>query len=69
VSTGGSFGSSSLQLEVGLGNATRISEISITWPIREQTVQALKDIQIKKYVRITEGNDTPEYSEARGVDL
>jgi hypothetical protein len=69
VSTGGSFGSSSLQLEIGLGDATRIVGIDIKWPKQDQTVQTLKDIQTRKYVRITEGNDTPEYSDVRGVDL
>ena len=37
VSTGGSFGASSLQQEIGLGAAVRVDELRITWPNREQT--------------------------------
>jgi hypothetical protein len=69
VSTGGSFGASSLQLEVGLGDATKIKEISIIWPNRDQSVQVLRDIQMKKYVRITEGNNTPEYADGAAVQM
>jgi len=32
VGTGGSFGSSSLQLEIGLGEATRIVDLEVVWP-------------------------------------
>jgi hypothetical protein len=32
VSTGGSFGGSSLQQEIGLGAAARISELEVRWP-------------------------------------
>jgi len=61
VSTGGSFGSSSLQLEIGLDNATAIQEIEIIWPVRAQTKQFFRDVQLNKYVRITEGSDVVEY--------
>lgn len=32
VGTGGSFGSSSLRQEIGLGDATSIEEVEVTWP-------------------------------------
>ncbi len=32
VNTGGSFGASTLQQEIGLGDATRINAITVTWP-------------------------------------
>ena len=32
VSTGGSFGSASLQLEIGLGEALGISSVEVDWP-------------------------------------
>jgi hypothetical protein len=33
VGTGGSFGSSSIQQEIGLGRAERIESIEVTWPV------------------------------------
>ncbi len=41
VGTGGSFGSTSLQQEVGLGNAVAVEEIEIRWP--GGAVQVLRD--------------------------
>ena len=69
VSTGGSFGSSSLQLEVGLGDATKIDTIEITWPTKAQAKQAFHDIPLRKYVDITEGNDTPVYPDVTPVQF
>lgn len=57
VSTGGSFGSSSLQLEIGLDNATAIDEIRIIWPVRVQTTQVLRNVQLNRYIHITEGGE------------
>lgn len=61
VSTGGSFGASSLQLEIGLGDAIAISEIRITWPTLDQHTQVIKDVQLNRYIRITEMEDEIEY--------
>ena len=55
VSTGGSFGSSSLQLEVGLGRATAIDRVEVNWPVgREQTFTGLELDQIYRLVEGTE---------------
>lgn len=59
VSSGGSFGASSLQQESGLGNATRIHQITIQWPA-SQTIQTFQDIAVDHAYRITEGQAAPE---------
>jgi tetratricopeptide (TPR) repeat protein len=55
VSTGGSFGASSLQQEIGLGPAARIAELRITWPNRERTVDVHADLAVNRYYHVVEG--------------
>jgi hypothetical protein len=55
VSTGGSFGASSLQQEIGLGAATRIDTLTITWPNAEGTTQTVTDIAADQTLKIVEG--------------
>ena len=57
VSTGGSFGASSLQQEIGLGQTGRIDELKITWPDRDQSTDAYTDLPVNGYYRITQGRD------------
>lgn len=59
VTTGGSFGSSSLQLEVGLGNAEKILGLEIYWPASD-TRQHFTEIAINRFYRVTEFADKPE---------
>jgi hypothetical protein len=61
VGTGGSFGSSSVQQEIGLGDATAIEEIEVIWPIRALTKQVFRDVAMNKYVHITEGDTEVTY--------
>ena len=63
VSTGGSFGSSSLQQEIGLDNTNSIKEIEIKWPNSTQSVAVFKDVEMNRFVKITEGATTVEYVE------
>jgi hypothetical protein len=37
VGSGGSFGASTLRLEIGLGDATRIQEVEVQWPASGKT--------------------------------
>jgi hypothetical protein len=55
VSSGGSFGDSSFQQETGLGDATSIESIEVTWPVTGRT-QVFRDVAIDQFVRIREGD-------------
>lgn len=69
VSTGGSFGSSSLQLEVGLGDATAIHVIEVTWPVQQRTKQTFQNVKLNTYALITEGKDAIDYPEVSAVEF
>ncbi|NNE28569.1 MAG: CRTAC1 family protein, partial [Saprospiraceae bacterium] len=55
VSTGGSFGCSSVRQEMGLGQAKEIDEIEVTWSNGSQTVQKYLGAKLNKAFRIIEG--------------
>lgn len=59
VNSGGSFGSSPLRQEIGIGQAKLIDEIEIKWA-GSQTVQRFKNISPNQFLHITEGNNTAE---------
>jgi len=54
VSTGGSFGSSSLRQEIGLGRAESIESVEVTWP-RSGRRQSFDAVPIDRIVRLVEG--------------
>ena len=60
VNTGGSFGASSLQLEIGLGEATMVDWMEITWPNQENSVQKFSNVKAGKKYLITEGGEITE---------
>ena len=51
--SGGSFGASSLQQEIGLGDAARIVSVTVDWPGGERQVFA--DVPLESVVELTEG--------------
>jgi hypothetical protein len=55
IGTGGSFGSGSLQAEIGLGKAEQIQKISIMWPNAQRTTQTYNNLAINKSYHIVEG--------------
>ena len=55
VGTGSSFGSNSLQQEVGLGNAIEIKSIKIRWPASGQK-QIFKDVEMNNFYQISENS-------------
>ncbi len=59
VNSGGSFGSSPLRQEMGIGHAKSIDEIEITWA-GSQAVQRFKNIAPNQFLHITEGNAVAE---------
>lgn len=56
VTTGSSFGSSSLQQEIGLGNAMNINSIKIIWPASGNK-QVFKDVKMNQFYQVSENND------------
>ncbi|MEM6842355.1 MAG: CRTAC1 family protein [Bacteroidota bacterium] len=58
VNSGGSFGASTLRVEVGLGNANTIKEMTVHWP--NSKTQTLTDLSVNTFYQITEGKENPE---------
>ena len=56
VGSGGSFGASSLEQEIGLGQAQRIITLEVYWPT-SHTVQEFRDVPIDAQIEIHEGWD------------
>jgi hypothetical protein len=56
VNSGGSFGSSPLQQEIGIGQAKSINEIEIKWA-GSQTVQRFTNIAPNQFLHLTEGDN------------
>ena len=57
VGTGGSFGSASLQQEIGLGTATVIDGLEVLWP--SGTVQRFTQLAVNRVYALREGDDEP----------
>jgi hypothetical protein len=66
--TGGSFGSSSLQQEIGLGSARKIRSIEIRWP-GSGTGQRLDDVNMDQILRIREGDPKTQTVRLKRLDL
>jgi len=54
VGSGGSFGASSLQQEIGLGGAERIDVIEVSWPTTGRT-QTFHDVAVDRIYSLIEG--------------
>lgn len=54
VSPGGSFGSNSLQLEIGLGRFDQIESIEVNWPASKTKI-VYKDVPINRFYKVIEG--------------
>jgi len=68
VGSGGSFGASSLQQEIGLGQADTLRAIEVTWPASGRT-QRFTSVDMNQIVRIREGKDEAEPVEVSSVQL
>lgn len=68
VSSGGSFGASSLQQEIGLGPAARVEELEVVWPTSGRR-QVFRGIAANQVVAIEEGADSVEVRQRRRVPL
>jgi hypothetical protein len=58
ISSGGSFGSNSYTQHVGLGRATAIEAVEVTWPVSRKT-QTFRHPPIDTLLEITEGVEAP----------
>jgi tetratricopeptide (TPR) repeat protein len=54
VNSGGSFGASALRMEIGVGQATSIDQIEITWT-KSHKKQVFRNIKPNQYLKIIEG--------------
>jgi hypothetical protein len=61
ANAGGSFGASSQQQEIGLGDAERIEQIEVRWPAGG--TQVFRDVPLERTVGLTEGEDDFELLE------
>ncbi|MCP9199101.1 VCBS repeat-containing protein [Gramella sp. GC03-9] len=59
VSSGGSFGGSTLRAEMGLGQASEIQKLIITWA-GSGNIQEFEGLQLNSFYEITEGDPEPE---------
>jgi hypothetical protein len=55
VGTGGSFGSGSLRLHVGLGAATRVERLQVRWPDAARTVTTHSRLDVNHVYRVVQG--------------
>lgn len=60
VGTGGSFGSSSLRQELGLGQAAKIESIEVTWPKPGLPKSVFSNVPMDGFVKLVEGASTAE---------
>lgn len=61
VNSGGSFGSSALRREIGIGQATVIDEIAVTWFWSNTShQQVFKNVRPNQFLKIREGSDKLE---------
>lgn len=66
--SGGSFGSSSLQQEIGLGSAALIREIEVFWPASGLR-QRFHDIAVDQVIEVAENRNAYRLVEARPIRL
>ena len=55
VGSGGSFGANSVQLEAGLGKATKIESIEVSWYGNPKNKQVFKNVGMDQIIKLTEG--------------
>jgi hypothetical protein len=57
VTSGGSFGASSLAQHIGLGKASRVGTLEVFWPV-SRTTQTFHDLPVNRFVEVREFEDT-----------
>jgi FG-GAP-like repeat/ASPIC and UnbV len=57
IGNNGSFGGNSLVETIGLTDATRVDELTVSWPT-SHTIQTFRDLAADQAIEITEGSDS-----------
>jgi hypothetical protein len=57
IGNNGSFGGNSLVETIGLSDATRVTELTVSWPT-SHTTQNFRDLAADQAIEITEGSDS-----------
>ncbi len=68
VVTGGTFGASSLQLEIGLGNATAVKSVHVFWPA-SKIEQQFEDLTLDAAYLIREDVSVAELLDRKPVSF
>ena len=68
VTSGGSFGASSLEQEMGLGQAERILSMEVFWPT-SGIRQVFDDVPLDTRIEVTEDDDDYEVLKTRPIRL
>src|SRR5690606_4394135 len=68
ISSGGSFGASTLRAEIGLGKASEILQVKITWA-GSGTQQVFKNIKLNSFYKIVEGNAQPQLMDLKPLNF
>jgi len=69
VGTGGSFGSSSLQQEIGLGTARTIDRVEVTWPRAGGETEVFRGLEPGGFYLLREGSGRAERIERPRIEL
>lgn len=68
ISSGGSFGASTLRAQIGLGKASEVKEVKIKWAGSGPT-QVFNNLQLNSFYKITEGNSAAEELDLQPIVL
>ncbi|GHA25677.1 hypothetical protein GCM10007103_03660 [Salinimicrobium marinum] len=68
ISSGGSFGASTLRAQIGLGKASEVKEVKIKWA-GSGTTQVFTDLQMNTFYRITENKPEAEMLDLQPISF
>jgi hypothetical protein len=68
VGVGGTFGTNSLQSEIGLGDAIEISSLTAYWPVSNSTF-VFKDVPLDTVIEIIEGKEDFKVVKVKKIDF
>ena len=69
VGSGGSFGGSSLRLEVGLGEAVEINDVQAIWPFGEGIPEMFKGLELSGTYLLVEGKGVPQILPSQTIEF